>query len=124
MHKDKVVVKRKAKERIRKRIRKRIRGTSEKPRVHVFKSNRYLYAQAINDENGHVLVSASTLEKEFKGKNEDFKNIEASQNLGSIMAKRLKEKNIKKIVFDRGIYPYHGRIKALAEAIRKQGIIF
>lgn len=124
MHKDKVVVKRKAKERIRKRIRKRIRGTSEKPRVHVFKSNRYLYAQAINDENGHVLVSASTLEKEFKRKNEDFKNIEASQNLGSVMAKRLKEKNIKKIVFDRGIYPYHGRIKALAEAIRKQGIIF
>jgi len=124
VHKDKVVVKRKAKERIRKRIRKRIRGTSEKPRVHVFKSNRYLYAQAINDENGHVLVSASTLEKEFKRKNEDFKNIEASQNLGSVMAKRLKEKNIKKIVFDRGIYPYHGRIKALAEAIRKQGIIF
>ena len=124
MHKDKVIVKRKAKERIRKRIRKRIRGTSEKPRVHVFKSNRYLYAQAINDENGHFLVSASTLEKQFKRKNEDFKNIEASQNLGSIMAKRLKERNIKKIVFDRGIYPYHGRIKALAEAIRKQGIIF
>lgn len=124
MHKDKVVVKKKAKERIRKRIRKKLRGTSERPRVCVFKSNRYVYTQAINDENGRVLVFASTLEKEFKQKNKNYKKIETCQNLGSIMGKRLKEKNIKKIVFDRGIYPYHGRIKALAEAMRKEGIIF
>ncbi len=124
MHRDKVVVKKKAKERIRKRIRKKLRGTSERPRVCVFKSNRYVYTQAFNDENGRVLVFASTLEKEFKQKNKNYKKIEACQKLGSIMGKRLKEKNINKIVFDRGIYPYHGRIKALAEAMRKEGIIF
>lgn len=124
MHKDKVIVKKKAKERIRKRIRKKVRGTSERPRIYVFKSNRYVYAQALNDESGRVLVSATTLEKEFKQKNKNHKKIEACQNLGCIMGKRLKEKNINKIVFDRGIYPYHGRIKALAEAMRKEGIIF
>lgn len=124
MHKDKVLVKKKAKERIRKRIHKKIRGTPERPRVYVFKSNHYIYTQAFNDETGHVLASAATLEKEFKEKNKSYKNIEACQNLGSIMGKRLKEKKINKIVFDRGIYPYHGRIKALAEAMRKEGIIF
>lgn len=126
MHKNKVIVKKKAKERIRKRIRKKVRGTSGRPRVCVFKSNRYVYAQALNDESGHVLVSATTLEKEFKqkSKNKNHKKIEVCQNLGRIMGKRLKEKNINKIVFDRGIYPYHGRIKALAEAMRKEGIIF
>lgn len=124
MHKDKVTVKKVAKERIRKRIRKKIRGTSERPRVCVFKSNRYVYTQAINDESSRVLVSAATLEKEFKQKNKNYKKIEACKNLGHIMGKRLKEKNINKIVFDRGIYPYHGRIKAVAEAMRKEGIIF
>ena len=124
VYKDKVTLKKIAKNRIRKRIRKKIRGTSERPRVFVFKSNRYLYTQVIDDENSHILVSASTLEKEFKGKNKNYKNMDASQVLGGILAKRLKEKKIERVVFDRGIYPYHGRIKAFAEAMRKGGVIF
>ena len=124
MYKDKVAVKKMAKERIRKRIRKKIRGTSERPRIHVFKSNRYVYTQVINDENGQILASASTLDKEFKGKNKNYKNIEACQVLGGVLAKKLKQKKIERVVLDRGIYPYHGRIKAIAEAMRKGGLVF
>ncbi len=124
MHKHKVVIKKETKERIRKRIRRKIRGTSERPRVHVFKSHCYVYAQVLDDDSGRVLTTASTLEKEFKSRNKNFKNIEACQALGKTLAKRLKEKKIERIVFDRGIYPYHGRIKALAEAMRKEGLIF
>lgn len=124
MFKDKVIVKKKARERIRRRIRKKIQGNSETPRVYVFKSNRYIYTQVIDDENGRVLASASTLEKEFRGKQKNTKNIEASKLLGEIMAKRLKQKKIKKIVFDRGFSPYHGRVKELAEAMREGGLIF
>ncbi len=124
MHKDKVDIKKKTKERIRRRIRKKIKGSAERPRVFVFKSNRYVYTQALNDENGQVMAAASTQEKQFKTKNKKHKNVGACQVLGSLMGKRLKEKNIKTIVFDRGIYPYHGRIKAVAEAMREEGIIF
>lgn len=124
MYKDKVTVKKMAKDRIRKRIRKKIRGTSERPRVYVFKSNRYVYTQVIDDENGHVLAFASTFEKEFRGKNKNNKNMEACQVLGGILAKKLKKIKIEKVIFDRGIYPYHGRIKAFAEAMRKGGLVF
>ncbi len=124
MYKNKVSLKKIAKKRKRKRIRKKIGGTQERPRVHVFKSNRYIYAQAVNDENGSVLASASSLEKEFREKNKNYKNIPTSQALGETLAKRLKKKKIERVVFDRGIYPYHGRIKALAEAMRKGGLTF
>lgn len=124
MYKDKVELKKRAKERIRKKIRKKIKGTSARPRIYVFKSNRYLYTQVIDDEKGKVIVSASTLEKEFKEKNKNCKNTEASGILGELLAKRLKQKKIEKVVFDRGISPYHGRLKALAEAIRKGGLTF
>jgi len=124
VYKDKVAVKKMAKERIRKRIRKKIRGTSERPRVYVFKSNRYVYTQVIDDENGQILASASTLDKEFKGKNKNYKNIEACQVLGGVLTKKLKQKKIEQVVLDRGIYPYHGRIKAIAEAMRKGGLVF
>jgi large subunit ribosomal protein L18 len=124
VYKNKVVLKKLAKERKRKRIRKKIRGTLERPRVHVLKSNRYIYTQAVDDEKGSVLASASTLEKEFKEKNKNYKNIPASQALGEMFVKRLKKEKIERVVFDRGVYPYHGRIKALAEALRKGGLIF
>ena len=124
MYKDKVLLKKKTKERIRKRIRKKLRGTAERPRVYVFKSNRYIYTQVINDENGQVMISASTSGKEFKEKNKNFKNTKASQALGIILAKKLKQKKIDKIIFDRGVYPYHGRVKVLADTVRKEGIIF
>jgi len=124
VHKDKAEQKKKTKTRIRRRIRAKIRGTAERPRVFVFKSNRYVYAQAINDENGMVIAAACTLEKGFKEKNKTTKNAGACENLGEILARRLKEKEIAKVVFDRGTYPYHGRVKALAEAMRKGGLAF
>ncbi|MGB8952966.1 MAG: 50S ribosomal protein L18 [Candidatus Aminicenantales bacterium] len=124
MHKDKVKIKRETKARIRRRIRKKVRGTTERPRIYVFKSNRYIYAQVIDDTNGTVLAFASTLEKGFAEKHKNTKNVGSCEKLGELLAKRLKEKKIEKVVFDRGIYPYHGRIKALAEAIRKGGLIF
>jgi len=122
--KDKMELKKKAKIRVRKRIRRKIRGLEEKPRVYVFKSNRYIYAQVINDEKNMVLAAASSLEKEFKEKNKNYKNREACELLGEILAKKLLEKKIQRVVFDRGIYPYHGRIKALAEGMRKGGLVF
>jgi large subunit ribosomal protein L18 len=122
--KDKVVIKQAKKERIRQRIRKTVHGTAERPRLHVFKSNRYIYTQAVNDENGTILAAASTLEKGFRADHPNAKNLSGCEKLGELMAQRLKEKNIGKIVFDRGLYPYHGRIKALAEALRKSGLTF
>ncbi len=124
MYRNKVELKKRAKGRIRKRIRKKIQGTSERPRLYVFKSNRFIYSQVIDDEKGRVIASASTLEREFKEKNKNYKNRETSTKLGVTLAKRLKQKKIQKVVFDRGTYPYHGRVKAFAEAIRKEGLIF
>lgn len=124
MFKKKTFLKEESKRKIRKRIRKKIKGTAERPRVYVFKSNRYIYSQAIDDLTGTVLASASSVEKEYREKKKRTKNIEASQTVGEMIAKRLKKKKIKKVVFDRGVYPYHGRIKALAEAMRKEGLIF
>ena len=124
MLKDKLKAKKETKIRIRRRIRKTVRGTAERPRVFVFKSNRYIYTQAVNDDAGQVLASACTLEKGFREISKNTKNLQSCEKLGEIMARRLKDKNIDKIVFDRGVYPYHGRIKALADAMRKGGLVF
>ena len=124
MLKNDIVEKRVRDNRLRKRIREKVKGTPERPRVHVFKSNTYLYTQVINDADGTVLAAASTLEKAFKEKSKNRKNKTASELLGQMLAERLKAKAIERIVFDRGIYPYHGRIKALAEAMRSKGIQF
>jgi len=124
VYKTNVELKKKARVRIRKRIRKKISGTQDKPRVIVNRSNRYLYIQAIDDTSGTVLAAASTLEKIFKEKNKAYKNMKASESLGKLAAQRIKKKKIKTIVFDRGVYPYHGRIKILADAMRKEGLKF
>ncbi|MFC2165508.1 50S ribosomal protein L18 [Acidobacteriota bacterium] len=124
MYKDNVSLKKTARSRIRKRIRKKISGSPERPRAFVYKSNRHIYIQVIDDQNGKVLASASTLEKEFKEKNKNSKNIDASQTVGKLIASKLKKSKIKTVVFDRGLYPYHGRVKTLAEAMRKEGNIF
>jgi len=110
--------------RIRKRLRMRIRGTAERPRVHVFKSNKYVYVQAVDDDAGRVLAAAATLETTFKEKNPKTKNKDACRELGALMAERLKAKQVAKVVFDRGVSPYHGRIKVLAEALRQAGLVF
>ncbi|MBM3293270.1 MAG: 50S ribosomal protein L18 [Candidatus Aminicenantes bacterium] len=110
--------------RLRRRIRRTVRGTAERPRVHVFKSNRYVYTQAVNDETGTILASACTLEKGFREQRKNTKNLSSCEALGEMLAQRLKAMNIAAIVFDRGTSPYHGRIKALAEAMRKNGLVF
>ncbi len=124
MLKDKMKVGRERTKRLRKRIRDKVTGTAERPRVHIFKSNLYLYTQAVDDREGRILVAASTLEKAFREGAKNTKNKEASAQLGGLLARRLKEKKIDRIVFDRGGYPYHGRVKALADALRKEGIRF
>jgi len=110
------------------RIRKKACGTSERPRLCVFRSLRYIYAQIIDDEAGKTICSASTLEpqirKQLKEKSISTKNREAAKIVGEIIAKRAREKGVEKVVFDRGGYKYHGRIKALAEAAREAGLKF
>ncbi|WP_041737639.1 50S ribosomal protein L18 [Caldicellulosiruptor owensensis] len=107
-----------------KRIRKKVFGTSERPRLCVYKSLKYIYAQIIDDEKGHTLVAASSIEPEIKSRLSSTKSIEAAEYVGKVIAERAKEKGITKVVFDRGGYPYHGRVKALAEAARQAGLEF
>jgi len=102
-------------------IRKRITGTVERPRMTVFKSNRSLSIQIIDDIKGHTLASASTLEKELKSIKA---NVAGAAQLGEIMGKRLLEQNIKAVVFDRNGYLYHGLVKAMADGARKAGVQF
>ena len=102
-------------------IRKRIAGTSERPRMTVTRSNRRISIQIIDDSKSHTLASASTLEKELSGIKP---NKAGAEQLGEVMGKRLLEKNIKSVVFDRNGYLYHGVIKAVADGTRKAGIVF
>jgi large subunit ribosomal protein L18 len=122
--KDKTTEKKVRDDRLRKRIREKVQGTPERPRLHVFKSNAYIYTQVIDDRKGAVLLTASTLEKEFRAKAKSSKNKDACGLLGEMLGQRLKAAKIDKVVFDRGTHPYHGRIKTLADAIRKEGIQF
>lgn len=103
------------------RVRTKISGTAECPRFCVYRSNTNLYAQIIDDVAGVTLASASTLDKEIKTKHA---NKEAAKELGTLIAKRASEKNIKTVVYDRGGYIYHGVIKELAEAAREAGLEF
>ena len=105
-----------------KRIRENLSGTSEKPRLSVFRSNANISAQIIDDTKGVTLVSASSLEKELNIKNGG--NLEAAKVIGAEIAKRAKSKKINEVVFDRGGYLYHGRVAALAEAARENGLEF
>lgn len=124
MLKNKLEIRRKQVLRLRRRIRAKVRGTAERPRVHVFKSNRYVYTQAVDDAAGTILAAASSLEKEFREGGSNAKNKDACGRVGEMLARRLKAKNIDRIVFDRGDSPYHGRIKVLAETLRKEGLRF
>ena len=105
-----------------KRIRENLSGTSDRPRLSVFRANANITAQIIDDVKGVTLVSASTLEKDLKIKNGG--NVEAAKKIGEEIAKRAKKAKITKVVFDRGGYLYHGRVKALAEAARENGLEF
>jgi len=107
---------------IHKRIRKKISGTTERPRLAVFRSLNHIYAQIIDDSKGETLAAAATTEPEFRGKSGG--NIEAAKAIGKLIADRAKEKGISRVVFDRGGYIYHGRVLTLAEAAREAGLEF
>ena len=106
------------------RIRNRLSGTSERPRLAVFRSNNHMYAQIIDDTVGNTLVSASTVEKSVKDELEKTNNVDAAAYLGTVIAKRAIEKGIKEVVFDRGGFIYHGKVAALADAAREAGLEF
>ena len=103
------------------RVRGKVSGTPERPRLNVFRSNANIYAQIIDDVNGVTLVSANTLEKEFEGATG---NCEAAKKVGAVLAERAKAKGINAVVFDRGGYIFHGRVAALAEGARENGLEF
>ncbi len=106
------------------RVRKKIFGTPERPRLAVYKSLKHIYAQIIDDTKGITLVSASTLDKELRDKLPELTKTEEAREVGKLIAKRALEKGITKVVFDRGGFIYHGRVKALAEGAREGGLEF
>jgi len=107
-----------------KRVRKKVLGTDQRPRLCVFRSLKHIYAQVISDESGSTVASVSTLSGELKGKLKKTKGVQAAKQVGVLLAKVCKEKNITNVVFDRNGFLYHGRIKALAEAAQEGGLIF
>ncbi|MCB6414891.1 50S ribosomal protein L18 [Dorea acetigenes] len=107
-----------------KKLRNRFSGTTECPRLAVFRSNNHMYAQIIDDTVGNTLVSASTLQKEVKANLEKTNDVNAAAYLGKVIAERALEKGIKDVVFDRGGFIYHGKVQALADAAREAGLNF
>lgn len=113
-------------ERIHTRIRKKLKGTTERPRLAIFRSVAHIYAQVIDDTKGVTLVAANSIEKSLgtEGKKATGGNVAAAKEIGKRVAERAKEQGITKVVFDRGGYIYHGRVKALADAAREAGLEF
>jgi len=106
------------------RIRKKISGTPQKPRISVFRSNKHIYAQIIDDVNRKTIVSASSLNEQVQEKKDDINKSKQAELVGKILAEKALNANIKNVVLDRSNYRYHGRIKAFAEGARKGGLIF
>ena len=107
-----------------KRMRGHIHGTAERPRLAVFRSNKHMYAQVMNDAEGRTLVSASTLQADVKEGLEYTDNIEAAARVGKVIGERALQAGIKEVVFDRGGFVYHGKVQALADAAREAGLTF
>lgn len=103
------------------RVRKRVRGTATRPRLAVYRSNRYIYAQVIDDVDGHTLAAASSQETALRS---DSLNVETATKVGSLLAGRAKDVGVSTVVFDRGGFKFHGKIKALADAAREEGLEF
>jgi large subunit ribosomal protein L18 len=120
----KVKTAREARIRRHRRIRKRIQGTPERPRLAVFRSLNHIYAQVIDDTRGHTLVAASDLEPALREQRAGKTKVEIASLVGETLARRALEKGITRVVFDRGGFKYHGRVKALAEAARQAGLQF
>jgi large subunit ribosomal protein L18 len=113
-----------ARRRIHLRIRSRVVGRSQAPRLNVFRSLGHIYAQIVDDTRGHTLVSASSLDKEVRKTLKSGGNVAAAKTVGQVLAARAKAAGISRVVFDRGGYAYHGRVKALADAAREAGLEF
>ena len=114
----------KARKRRHLRVRKKVYGNSESPRLNVYRSLKHIYAQLIDDQSGRTLISASTLDPSLQGQLKTAGNREAARMVGELLAKKALEKGIDQVVFDRGGFLYHGRIKALAEGARSGGLKF
>ena len=104
------------------RVREKIHGTETRPRLSVFRSTRHIYVQAINDDLGKTIAEASTLSKELSSSLDGLKKVAVAKEVGKLMSRRLKVMGIESVVFDRGRYLYHGRVRALAEAAREAGL--
>ena len=107
-----------------KRVRRKINGTSQRPRLSVNRSLKHIYAQIIDDENGKTLAHASSLSPEVKGNTSEDGKTKVAQSVGQLIAQKAKEHQIEGVIFDRSGYLYHGRVKALAEAAREEGLKF
>jgi len=103
------------------RVRKKVQGTAARPRLAVFRSNRYIYAQIIDDDSGRTIIAASSREASFSGKS---LTTDTAGGVGELAGKRAKDAGIDQVVFDRGGYPFHGRVKALADGAREAGLKF
>ncbi len=106
------------------RVRRKVRGSAERPRLAVFRSLSHIYAQVIDDERGLTLAAASSLDTDVKGSKKAGNKSAVAKQVGALVAKRAKEKGVESVVFDRGGYQYHGRVKSLAEAAREAGLEF
>jgi large subunit ribosomal protein L18 len=119
-----VKTKRLARSKRKRRIRKKIVGTIDRPRFNVFRSLKNIYVQIIDDVNGHTLVSASSIEKAVVGQPNSNGKVEVAKFVGKLAGERAAEKGIKKVVFDRGGFLYHGRVKAVSDGAREAGLVF
>jgi large subunit ribosomal protein L18 len=118
------VSRRGAQERRHRRVRKKVHGTPERPRLSVFRTLKHIYAQVIDDTRGHTLAAASTLDPQLRDRLDGLKKMEQAKLVGELVAQRALQRGIKQVVLDRGGYLYHGRVKALAEAVREGGLEF
>lgn len=106
------------------RVRRKVHGTAERPRLNVFRSLTHIYAQVINDEDGTTIAAASTLDPALRESLAELSKMDEAKEVGKLVAERAKEKGVERVVFDRGGYRYHGRVKALADASRENGLDF
>ena len=113
-----------ARQRRHRRVRKKAAGTVERPRLNVFRSLKHIYAQVIDDDQGRTLAAASTLDPELRGKLHGLTKAEQARSVGKLLGERALARGVKQVVFDRGGYKYHGRVKALAESSREAGLEF
>jgi large subunit ribosomal protein L18 len=113
-----------ARQRRHRRVRRKAAGTVERPRLNVFRSSKHIYAQVIDDGQGHTLAAASTLDPELRGKLNGLTKTEQARSVGKLLGERAVARGVKQVVFDRGGYKYHGRVKALADGSREAGLEF